>query len=65
MVVEKVSLYHLVLVVGVWLLKKLKILENISGFQVPLLNYHLLHMYVVRLHMSPGVRLLGLIHNVP
>ena len=25
--------YHLVLVVGVWLLKKLKIFENLSGFQ--------------------------------
>ena len=25
--------YHLVLVVGVWLLKKLKIYENLSGFQ--------------------------------
>ena len=27
------NLYHLVLVVGVWLLKKLKIFENLSGFQ--------------------------------
>ena len=25
--------YHLVLVVGVWLLKKLKFYENLSGFQ--------------------------------
>ena len=25
--------YHLLLVVGVWLLKKLKIFENLSGFQ--------------------------------
>ena len=27
------NLYHLVLVVGVWLLKRLKIFENLSGFQ--------------------------------
>ena len=27
------NLYHLVLVVSVWLLKRLKIFENLSGFQ--------------------------------
>ena len=27
------NLYHLVLVFGMWLLKKMKIFENLSGFQ--------------------------------
>ena len=26
------NLYHLVLVIGMWLLKKMKIFENLSGF---------------------------------